>query len=49
MDEETKGWTLSIGIYPGFLIGIRTYEDLKYSTHVLYLPFLEFVLEIDKA
>ena len=24
---ESKNWSLSLGLYPGFLIGMRTYEE----------------------
>ena len=47
-NEEQRGWTLSIGLYPGILFGIRTYEEPTFSTHVLYLPFIDFALELDK-
>ena len=46
-EPEGKSWTLSIGLYPGILFGIRTYEERDFSTHVLYLPFIDFALEID--
>jgi len=39
-------WTLSIGLYPGVLIGFRTYQDEESSTHVLYLPFVDIALVI---
>jgi hypothetical protein len=45
MDE--KSWELAIGLYPGFLIGIRTYEEERSNTHVLYLPFINITLEIE--
>lgn len=45
--SQEKAWTLSIGIYPGILFGIRTYEEPDFKTHVLYLPFVDFALEID--
>jgi|TARA_Y100000289_G_C3871950_1_gene123972 hypothetical protein len=45
--KEAKGnWSLSIGFYPGILIGGRTYEEKNQVTHVLYLPFIDFALEI---
>jgi len=49
LPEEPQGktWTFSIGIYPGILFGIRTYEEIDFKTHVLYLPFVDFALEID--
>lgn len=46
-DKQVKNWVLSIGLYPGILFGIRTYEEEDFKTHVLYLPFVEFALEID--
>ena len=39
-------WTISVGLYPGVLIGFRTYQDEGYSTHVLYLPFVDVALVI---
>ena len=49
LPEEPQGrtWTFSIGLYPGILFGIRTYEEVDFKTHVLYLPFIDFALEID--
>jgi hypothetical protein len=48
-EEPTeKYWSISIGFYPGILLGMRTYEEPDYSTHVLYLPFIDIALEIDK-
>jgi len=46
-EPEEKSWSLAIGIYPGILFGIRTYEEPTFKTHVLYLPFIDFALEID--
>jgi hypothetical protein len=46
-EPDEKSWSLSIGIYPGILFGIRTYEEPTFKTHVLYLPFIDFALEID--
>lgn len=46
--KEEKYWSLTIGLYPGILFGIRTYEEETYSTHVLYLPFIDIAFEIDK-
>lgn len=39
-------WELSIGLYPGVLIGFRSYVEESYSTHVLYVPFLDVALTI---
>jgi hypothetical protein len=41
-------WELSIGLYPGILIGFRTYNEEDYSIHVLYLPFIDVALIIYK-
>jgi hypothetical protein len=46
--EEPKSWELSIGIYPGVLFGIRTYEYDESKLHVLYIPFVDIALEIYK-
>lgn len=47
-NEEETIWELSLGYYPGFLIGIRTYEEKEFNTHVLYLPFINIALDIYK-
>ncbi len=44
--KETKNWSLSVGFYPGILLGARSYEEEKQLTHVLYLPFVDIALEI---
>jgi hypothetical protein len=41
-------WNLSIGLYPGIVIGIRSYPEKDYVQHVLYLPFIDICLEIDR-
>ena len=41
-----KDWELSIGTYPGIVIGIRTYKQLSRTDHVLYLPLLDLCLTI---
>lgn len=40
-------WFFSVGIYPGIVLGVRSYyyEDSSVD-HVLYLPFVDFVLSI---
>jgi|11_taG_2_1085331.scaffolds.fasta_scaffold00552_12 hypothetical protein len=46
--KDAKGWELSIGLYPGILLGIRSYINKDYNEHVVYLPFIDFCLIIDK-
>ena len=46
--NDKKGWAISIGLYPGVLFGFRTYEEEAYNTHVVYLPFIDLAIEIDK-
>jgi hypothetical protein len=41
-----KSWSLSLGFYPGVLLGIRSYNEEKQTTHVLYIPFIDIALEI---
>jgi hypothetical protein len=43
-----KSWELSIGVYPGVLLGIRSYVEQNFVQHVLYLPFVDICLEIEK-
>ncbi len=47
-DKGGNGWELSIGFYPGILIGMRTYYNKDYNEHVLYLPFIDVCILIDK-
>jgi len=46
-NKKERGWSLTIGLYPGVLIGMRSYREKDYSTHVLYLPLIDLALEID--
>jgi len=43
-----RDWSLTLGLYPGILFGIRTYEEPDYTTWVFYIPFVDIALEIDK-
>jgi hypothetical protein len=43
-----NNWELSLGLYPGILFGIRSYENGSLTDHVLYLPFVELCLTIYK-
>ena len=46
MDKEKWNWSLSIGLYPGILFGIRTYEEGDAIVYVLYMPFVDIALKI---
>ena len=46
--RDESWWELTIGLYPGVLFGIRTYEEPGSLTHVLYLPFIDIALEIGR-
>ena len=46
--KQNKSWSLSLGFYPGILLGVRSYEEEKQTTHVLYIPFIDLALEIYK-
>jgi len=48
MEKTKKNWSLSVGTYPGLLLGIRTYEEEEQTTRVLYLPLVDIALEIFK-
>jgi len=43
-----KSWELTMGFYPGILIGVRSYSHKDSVQHVLYLPFIDICLEIFK-
>jgi hypothetical protein len=46
--ENESYWCITVGFYPGILFGIRTYDEPTFSTHVLYLPFVDIAIEISK-
>ena len=46
--KEERNWSISIGFYPGVVLGLRTYEEDEQTTHVLYFPFVDIALEIYK-
>ncbi|MCP3700292.1 MAG: hypothetical protein GY920_17480 [Aliivibrio sp.] len=46
--KQSKNWSLSVGTYPGVLLGARTYDERDQITHVLYIPFIDIALEIFK-
>ena len=48
MSKENKQWSLSLGTYPGIVVGMRSYEEESQTTHVIYLPFIDIALELYK-
>ena len=47
-NENESAWALEVGLYPGVLIGFRSYKDVGNDIHVLYLPFVDLALTIYK-
>jgi len=47
-DKNKSAWALEIGFYPGFLIGIRSYEMEDSTIHVLYLPIIDVAWTVYK-
>lgn len=39
-------YQLSIGLYPGLLFGSRSYDFNHSTMYVLYVPFIQLMLEI---
>jgi len=48
MVGEGKSWVLEIGLYPGILIGFRSYPEENIITHVLYMPFVDIALIMER-
>lgn len=42
-----KDWSVSLGMYPGLLIGMRTYYGDTHTQHVIYLPIIDIAIEIE--
>ena len=43
--EGKKDWSMAIGLYPGILFGVRTYEGPTHTQTVFYLPFVDLAIE----
>ena len=41
-------WEITIGFYPGILVGFRSYENNDRNNYVLYIPFVDICLTIMK-
>jgi hypothetical protein len=51
MQEKEKNsgeWEVSLGLYPGVLIGMRSYHNKEVTSHVFYLPFIDIAIQIYK-
>lgn len=42
------GWEISLGFYPGVLFGFRSYINNGVENHVLYIPFVDVCLTIQR-
>ena len=42
-------WEITVGFYPGILVGFRSYENNDRNNHVLYLPFIDICLTVLKG
>jgi hypothetical protein len=40
-NEEEVAWTIEVGLYPGLLLGFRSYQEVDRNIHVLYLPLID--------
>ena len=45
--KANKEWSISLGFYPGILIGARTYYGDTHTQHVIYLPFIDIAFEFE--
>ena len=48
MAKRKDKWELSFGFYPGIIVGFRSYEEKKKTNHVVYLPFMDMCLTLNK-
>tara|TARA_R110000787_G_scaffold221379_2_gene330047 strand:+ start:554 stop:709 length:156 start_codon:yes stop_codon:yes gene_type:complete len=46
MNEQPIIWSMSAGMYPGILFGIRTYREKASTDYVLYVPFFDISITI---
>ena len=42
------GWEISLGLYPGVLFGFRSYIEPHVENHVLYIPFVDICLTLER-
>mgnify|MGYP003644462080 FL=1 len=41
-----REWEVSIGMYPGLVLGVRSYKQQDRVDHVLYLPLFDLCITI---
>ena len=46
MNKDNSNWAVSVGFYPGVLVGVRSYYSDNLTSHVLYVPFIDLALEV---
>ena len=53
--QDKTDWEVSVGLYPGILLGFRSYKlegsdddggEFIQTTHVVYIPFIDISLTI---
>jgi len=53
--QDKTDWEISVGLYPGILLGFRSYglegsdddgAEFTQTTHVVYIPFIDISLTI---
>jgi hypothetical protein len=48
LNNYKDDWEFAVGVYPGFLFGMRTYQEPGCDTYVFYLPFINLLLTLYK-
>tara|TARA_R100000541_G_C1874780_1_gene81424 strand:- start:629 stop:784 length:156 start_codon:yes stop_codon:yes gene_type:complete len=46
MNKLPTIWSMSVGMYPGILFGMRTYREKTSTEYVLYVPFFDISITI---
>jgi len=49
MNKLPTIWSMSVSLYPGILIGMRTYRAPLSTEYVIYIPFIDISLTIYNA
>jgi|TARA_Y100000114_G_scaffold97599_1_gene90853 predicted glycosyl hydrolase (DUF1957 family) len=45
IEDKESNWSMALGLYPGLLFGVRTYEGPVWSQVVFYVPFIDLAIE----